>query len=133
MATAVEDIFKEQMSNASINAIIVTAKNMYSQMDLDSDGCLTEEEFVSTCLKDNMLAQNMLLHRHFLDNSNDHLFLRCIAAARRGGPGMTQRAPLEPRRESMQPRRESMQSRRESMQPRKESMQNPTVTRLRSE
>ena len=120
MASAVEDIFKEQMSNASINAIIVTAKNMYSQMDLDSDGSLTEEEFVSTCLKDNMLAQNMLLHRHFLDNSKDHLFLRCIAAARREGPGMTQRAPLEPRRESMQPRRESM-------------LQHPTVTKLRSE
>ena len=51
MTNAVEDIFKMQLNDAKITTIIVTAKNMYSQMDQDSDGCLTEEEFVTTCLK----------------------------------------------------------------------------------
>ena len=74
MANAVEDIFKMQLDDAKINSIIVTAKNMYSQMDQNGDGCLTEEEFVTSCLKDNLLLQNMLFHRHFLDDSNDHYF-----------------------------------------------------------
>ena len=75
MTKIVENIFKlQQVSATTINAITRMSKKIFLQMDLKEDGILTEEEFVSSCLQDDLLMHNMLLHRHYLDNGGDHHF-----------------------------------------------------------
>ena len=76
MTKIVENIFKlQQVSATTINAITRMSKKIFLQMDLNEDGILTEEEFVSSCLQDDLLMYNMLLHRHYyLDNGGDHHF-----------------------------------------------------------
>ena len=52
MTKIVENIFKlQQVSATTINAITRMSKKIFLQMDLNEDGILTEEEFVSSCLQ----------------------------------------------------------------------------------
>ena len=50
------------------NAVIESAKNIFLKMGKNEYDFLTEEEFVASCLQDDLLLQNMLLQSTFLDN-----------------------------------------------------------------
>ena len=43
-------------------------------MDINEEGYLTEEEFVTGCLQNDLLLHNMILHRDYIDNGGDHHF-----------------------------------------------------------
>ena len=67
MTNLIEDIFKmPQAGDTSMKmAVIESTKNIY--VNMDKNECLTEEKFVESCLRDDLLLKNMLLQSCFLD------------------------------------------------------------------
>ena len=82
MTNIVKDIFKSQkVSATTINAYMESTKISFSKMGINEDEFLTEEEFVTGCLQDELLLYNMILHRHYLDNGGNHYFRSAVAKA----------------------------------------------------
>ena len=67
MTNLIEDIFKmPQAGDTSMKmAVIESTKNIF--VNMDKNECLTEEKFVESCLRDDLLLKNMLLQSCFLD------------------------------------------------------------------
>ena len=67
MTNLIEDIFKmPQAGDANMKlAVIESTKNIFLKMDKNE--CLTEEKFVESCLRHDLLLKNMLLQSRFLD------------------------------------------------------------------
>ena len=67
MTNLIEDIFKmPQAGDTSMKmAVIESTKNIL--VNMDKNECLTEEKFVESCLRDDLLLKNMLLQSCFLD------------------------------------------------------------------
>ena len=67
MTNLIEDIFKmPQAGDTNMKlAVIESTKNIFLKMDKNE--CLTEEKFVESCLRDDLLLKNILLQSRFLD------------------------------------------------------------------
>ena len=67
MTNLIEDIFKmPQAGDTSMKmAVIESTKNIF--VNMDKNECLTDEKFVESCLRDDLLLKNMLLQSRFLD------------------------------------------------------------------
>ena len=70
MTNFIEVIFKMPLVDDTTmkNAVIESATNIFLKMGKNEYEYLTEEEFVASCLQDDLLLQNMLLQSTFLDN-----------------------------------------------------------------
>ena len=80
MINIVKDIFKSQkVSTTTINAYMESTKISFSKMGINEEEYLSEEEFVTGCLQDELLLYNMILHRNYLDNGGDHYFRSALS------------------------------------------------------
>ena len=61
MTKIVVDIYVMQLGYSMIGVVTTTAKKIFSQMDKNGDGYLSEDEFVMGCLQDEKLHMLMPL------------------------------------------------------------------------
>ena len=82
MTNIIEDIFRILHADTTMkNAVIESTKIIFLKRDKNEDEYVTEEEFVASCLQDDLLWKNMLIQSRFLENiaiKNNRAFQRSL-------------------------------------------------------